>query len=132
MYQDAIVHIESVGILGFPPHKIQLIKYVGTPRKDEVLGPDAFSKKEVSWKGHFFSSNLTNFTQQPFDMLLAYYTQESLQLDYVVAASKAKFKVGFKDVNDALFDLILHVNPIHLVQYEAELKKYLILLKKIA
>ena len=63
--------------------------------------------------------------------LLLNYTNDNLYLNYLTAFSKARFKVGLKDNQKELFDLMINVDSSNLDLFHDELVKYLKILNKI-
>jgi len=63
--------------------------------------------------------------------LVGYYKGQNCFLDLMISKSKANFKVGFKGVDDRLYDLIIDVNPLQVNKFGEELIKYLKVLNKI-
>ena len=90
-----------------------------------------FSKKDINWKGEFKQENLQNFLQHPYDLLIGYFNTNNLYLETAILQSKATFKVGFSDVNMALYELEIAERIENLPQFSKEVKKYLHILKKL-
>lgn len=70
---------------------------------------DFFSKKQFSWYGKPSEAVLKNFVDEKHDILLDFNLQDAPQLNYLVALSRAKFKVGRwrendQDIHDLLID----------------------------
>lgn len=83
----------------------ELPRYV-TPK----LEYDYFVKKDLNWKLESTSSDVENFIQKEFDILIDTTVKEDEVLRFVIKASKAKFKVGgagFKNVDDLDFTINL-------------------------
>lgn len=90
-----------------------------------------FSEKDINWKGEFTQENLQSFLEQPFDLLIGYFNTNNLYLETAVLQSNATFKVGFSKVNSKLYELEISEDVFNLHQFLSELKKYLIILKKL-
>jgi hypothetical protein len=54
-----------------------------------------FNKKDVNWLLMPRGTLVSEFLDKPFDVLINFCTQENLPMEYIVALSKAKFRVGF-------------------------------------
>ena len=61
----------------------------------------------------------------------SYFNKNNLYLENAVLHSNAKFKVGFAKVNQNLYDLEIAEYPTKVESFLSELKKYLIVLKKL-
>lgn len=89
-----------------------------------------FSENDISWSGKFTDVSLESFLETPFDLLIGFYTENNLYLEYATLMSKATFKVGFAGVNNKLFDLVITEKPENIDSFLHEIVKYLTLLKK--
>ena len=90
-----------------------------------------FSEKDFSWKAEIIDPSLISFVDQPFDLLLCYYSKPNSILEYVTLLSKASFKVGFSEVNSNLFDLEIAVESTNPEEFLFEAHKYLNILNKL-
>lgn len=90
-----------------------------------------FSEKYINWKGEFIQENFQSFLEQPFDLLIGYFNTSHLYLECAVLQSNARFKVGFSDVNSDLYQIEISDNLDDIQSFFTELKKYLIILKKL-
>ncbi|WP_236548039.1 DUF6913 domain-containing protein [Polaribacter septentrionalilitoris] len=90
-----------------------------------------FSEKNINWKGEYVQENFQSFLEQPFDLLIGYFNTSHLYLECAVLQSNARFKVGFSNVNSDLYQMEISNNLEEIKSFFTELKKYLIILKKI-
>ena len=90
-----------------------------------------FSPKDFGWKGKIKNSDLESFINEPFDMMICFYKNPVLQLNQIVASSKALFKVGISNEDERLYDLIIDIELKDINIFKQELKKYLNILKKL-
>ncbi|MEE9349546.1 MAG: hypothetical protein V3U80_05820 [Flavobacteriaceae bacterium] len=88
------------------------------------------TEKDFSWNGSLKSNDVNNFLNIEFDMLIDYTKSETVYKKYLVAKSKAKFKVGYANVDERLYDLMLAVED-DVVMFNTELLRYLKILKKL-
>ncbi len=117
---EQILNIQNVKIYNYRPHS----------RKNSVSFKH-FSEKDFNWKGEIKQPNFKIFIDQPFDLLIAYFNKNNLYVENAVLRSKANFKVGFSNVNQALYDIEIAAYPKNTNEFLLELKKYLIILKKL-
>ena len=68
---------------------------------------------------------------QPFDLLISYYSSNKLELNLVTALSKANFKIGINSEDSRLHDLIIDVEPSKIAVFRIELLKYLTQLNRL-
>ena len=90
-----------------------------------------FTEKDFNWKGEIVNSSLESFVNEPFDLLICYYSKSNIHIDYISTLSKATFKIGFADLQSELFDLEVAVKSEQVQEFFAETKKYLTILKKL-
>lgn len=73
---------------------------------------DFFGKRQFSWFGRPADPTLRTFTEEPYDILIDLNLSDALPLRYLVALSRAKFKVGRWQADDnALHDLLIDSPP---------------------
>lgn len=84
-----------------------------------------FDENQITYAGNFKSKSLIDFVNEPYDVLINFYTQDIAYLNLVAAASKAKFKVGHVNVDNRINDLVIGTNAENKEQFISELKKYL-------
>ncbi|RSK38291.1 DUF6913 domain-containing protein [Mangrovimonas spongiae] len=118
-------------VVGVKPNKLKVIAF--TPKNKEVTysWDTCFNPKDFSWNGKVINTELQTFIDTNFDILISFYTQDILELRYITAASKAKFKVGVYQQDERLNDLIIKTNLNQLESFKTELHKYLKVLNKI-
>lgn len=112
-----------------PKHKI--IAFTKDDKHESSQWDMYFSPKDFGWKGKLNNTDLQSFIDEEYDVLISYYKQENLHLDFVTAASKANLKVGLSRRDERLHDLIIDVAPKEIDVFKAEFKKYLNILNKL-
>ena len=90
-----------------------------------------FSEKDINWKGESVAPSFASFLEQPFDLLIGFYATNNLYLEHATLQSKATFKAGFSKVNPSLYEIEISENIDNITGFCKELKKYLVLLKKL-
>ncbi len=69
---------------------------------------DYFTKAETDWRFEPKCDQVKNFVVRDFDILIDLDKEPCLQMRYVLAASKAKFKVGYYDLkHEEMYDMML-------------------------
>ena len=99
--------------------------------KNDEVSYKHFSEKDFNWRGNVSQPNFKSFIDQPFDLLIGYFNKKNLYLENAVLRSNAKFKVGFAKVNQDLYDMEIAELPNNIDKFLLELKKYLMILKKL-
>ena len=90
-----------------------------------------FTERDIDWRGRVKDPSFESFLENPFDLLIAFFDQKQLYLEYAALQSKATFKIGFNNVNNQLFDIVIDEKPNNLDSFAKTMKKYLDLLGKI-
>ena len=90
-----------------------------------------FTEKDFNWLGGVKNTNLQSFLETPFDLLIGYFDEQHLFLELAIFKSAATFKIGFSNVNDALFDMIVCERIENVFAVNDLFVKYLKILKKI-
>lgn len=109
--------------------EIDTLTYVSTIKKEDKESEVLFSDKQIGWNGVFKGKGLKNFSQKRFDILISYYSEHSLVLEFVTASSEATFKVGILEEGDAINDLTILSTKGEEKVFVKELQKYLKILK---
>ncbi|WP_296385939.1 hypothetical protein [Winogradskyella sp.] len=112
-----------------PKHKI--IAFTTDDRLDHNQWDTYYSPKDFGWKGKINNTDLQDFIDETYDVLISYYKEETLQLNLITAASKANLKVGLSRNDERLYDLIINVKPKEIQIFKREFKKYLNILNKL-
>lgn len=90
-----------------------------------------FTRKNITSDGEFVKSEILDFTEKSFDMLISYYDLEKPSLMLATLKSKAKFKVGFSTVDKRLNHFMITTTGDKQEEFLSELFKYLKILNKI-
>jgi len=86
-------------------------------------------EEDFSWNGSLKSAEVIGFLEKPFDMLIDFTNNVEIYNNYLVAKSKAKFKVGYTNNDERLYDLMISSKTVK--SFIDELIKYLKILKKL-
>lgn len=102
------------------------LKYLFYPVQKNVKKKDLI---KITLFGKVENMEATEFLNCKFDVLLNLCTINSLKINYLIAKSKAKFKIGFNGLDYRLFDLILQFNDFETMNQD--IKTYLKAMGKI-
>ena len=114
---EKILNLKNVKIYSFRPQNKNSNKY--------------FSEKDFNWQGNIYKTDFKSFIDEPFDLLIGYFNKNNLFLESSVLQSNALFKVGISGVNQELYDIEIAETPIETERFFLELKKYLIIIRKL-
>lgn len=113
------------------PNNFQLIVFTKEKRSENVSFNNTYNEKNIGWGGTIKHPDLERFINTAFDLLISYYTEESIHLKLITTASNAKFKVGVLQEDERLNDLIIKTDLKDYSTFETELLKYLKILNKL-
>ncbi len=113
--------------------KSDCLKVMGYKEDQKEISDDKdaayYNDKSFGMRGLIKSNSLNKFINQEFDVLINFYSVSKLELDYVAVASKAKFKVGFAEIDHRINDLVIGSSGQDINLFISELKKYLKILQ---
>ncbi|HEU4791925.1 MAG TPA: hypothetical protein VFS71_19730 [Flavobacterium sp.] len=120
--------IISNGIL---ENNIKVIVFRDVLKNKEVYLESTFGLKDLNFKGGFKQESINEFISEEFDLLINYYNEEKPFLLLLTNSSKAKFKVGFSNIDKRLNHFLININPENYKGFTSELFRYLKILNKI-
>jgi hypothetical protein len=115
-------------------HRIQCLGYADVKDLPAYLNAklnfDAFCLKDLNWYRIPGGSTVNNFVQEDHDVLIDLTLDDHLPLQYVVAKSRARFKVGrLSDSNKRFLDMMIDTAGAHsLPQLIANMDRYLLMI----
>lgn len=113
------------------PNTVKVIGYRNAKMKDSLYGTPVFTDEDLGWKGIIANGYADEFLQREYDLLVNYYNTDQLLPQLMSTKVKARIKVGFPEVDQALNDLIIAVQPGEFQTFKSELKKYLNVLNEL-
>src|SRR5690606_28494106 len=116
---------------GIREENVDLLVYKSKIRKSDSFDYPVFTARDLSWRATFEKSEVREFTDKDFDLLINYYDQEKPALLIVSNLSRAKFKVGFSSVDKKLNHFMINTDAENYQVFTDELFKYLKILNKI-
>jgi hypothetical protein len=93
------------------------------------LNFDAFTQKDVNWYRIPHGNTVQNFLTEEHDVLIDLSLEDYLPIQYIVAKSRARFKVGrLSDSNKRFLDMMIdNAGANSLSQYIANIDRYLMM-----
>ncbi len=122
--------VKLANALGVKSDRLKIMGYK-EDQKEIADDQDAayYNDKSFGVGGTIKGSSLNDFISKEYDVLINFYAESRLELDYIAAASRAKFKVGFSTIDHRINDLIIGTPSEDINLFIAELKKYLKILQ---
>lgn len=99
--------------------------------KKAATDDGCFTEKDFNWFGGVNNANFQSFLETPFDLVIGYFDEQHLYLELAIFKSSATFKIGFSNVNDALYDMIVHESTENVSVVNGLILKYMKILKKL-
>jgi hypothetical protein len=90
-----------------------------------------FSKNSFGINGKIKQEDLQGFLDRTYDIVINYYSEPNLFLEYVSTLCKSELKVGITENSKSVSNLVLKVNEKDYDQFSNELVKYLNILKRL-
>lgn len=116
---------------GIAEKDIKILVFKDKIKKNEVFDYPVFSHKDLTWLATIDKKEVTDFVNEPFDLLINYYDVEKAILLLVSHLSKASFKIGFSVIDKRLNHFMINTNAENYKVFMDELFKYLKILNKI-
>lgn len=130
-FDNANLFQEFIEEFSLRPNAIKVIGYKNFYDKNSPYATPVFSEKDLGWGGNIENSYALEFLSRDYDLLINYYTEENLLLKLMSVKTTARVRVGFKEVDQRLNDLIIDNSIDDFATFKKELKKYLIVLNEI-
>ncbi|MGO4904208.1 DUF6913 domain-containing protein [Flavobacterium sp. W20_MBD1_R3] len=130
-FADTELLVKEIMSYGILPENITIIGFNVNSMVGDGKNYHLFSTRILNWKGQIVSTEVNDFMNKKFDLLISYYDVEKAILLLITHNSKAQFKVGFSSIDKRFnhFMIKTHVTNYHV--FVTELFKYLKLLNKI-
>lgn len=130
-FDDVNLFYEFVEDFRLRPNAVKIIGYKSFYDKNSPYSTPVFSDKDLGWNGDIENSYALEFLSREYDLLVNYYTQENLMIQLMSVKTRARVRVGFKEVDQIYNDIILDSPLKDFKTFKAELKKYLAVLNEI-
>lgn len=130
-FDNANLFYEFVEEFSIRPNAVKIIGYKGYYDKNSPYATPVFSDKDLGWNGKIENSYALEFLSREYDLLINYYKEENLLVQLMSIKTKARVRVGFKEVDKSYNDLILDTPIENFNTFKLELKKYLRVLNEI-
>ena len=122
---------ELINDLGVMKNKIRFIALIDQEKNKPNSWDSFFSLENFDWLGKPNNTEIDEFVDQQFDILISYYNHNKQELNLVTALSKSNFKIGINNEDPRLHDLIIDVDPSKIDVFKNELFKYLTQLNRL-
>ena len=130
-FEDTERFYDFVEDYNLRPNAVKIIGYKSFYDKNSPYSTPVFSDRDLGWNGTIENSYALEFLSREYDLLVNYYTVEHLPIQLMSITTRARLRVGFKEVDRVYNDLILDAPLNDFATFRKELKKYLGVLNEI-
>jgi hypothetical protein len=116
---------------GISENNIKVVVFREVVKSKEVYLEPTFGVKDLNFRSKFTQQSINEFIKEEFDLLINYYNEEKPFLLLLTNSSKAKFKVGFSNVDKRLNHFLINIDKENYKGFISELFRYLKILNKI-
>ena len=117
--------------MGLQPKDVKIFTFMNVKKKLPTLRQNMVNNKHFTWKGEIHNKNAEEFLKIAFDVLVGDNQGKNEFMDWMMSKSKAKFKVGFSNTDDRIFDLVIKIKLLQVAKFKKEFLKYMKVLNKI-
>ncbi|MDR2224229.1 MAG: hypothetical protein LBE34_16050 [Flavobacteriaceae bacterium] len=121
--------VQQLQKIGVERHKIHVLVYDAETLVKDMSGVHSYKMSDFDQTGNSIKQEVKSFVEQPFDLLISYYTQDVAPLLWVTAKSVAKFKVGVSTVLNKVNHFSLDFAVLNAEDYMRNLNRYVEILK---
>ena len=122
---------ELADVFQVEKNNITVLYYLPNKKQAKLFEGAVYTDSDLGFGGRVKSVDANNFISTEFDGLINFYDEDKLLLNLISVASKSKFKIGFSSINNKINDFSVATSVKNIADFTTELKKYLIILKKI-
>lgn len=130
-FSNAEVFQELRKSLNLKPNAVHVIGFKKAADKNGMFSIPFVTEKELGWNGSIENGDFSEFAGRPYDLLINYYTDNRLMLKLMSTKIDARLRVGLAEADNNLNDLIFSCGLNDFKTFQAELKKYLKILKEV-
>ena len=112
--------------------QIHVLCYHKDFKKTRKVDYPVFYEKDFGWKGKPKSEALQHFLKTPLDLLISYYSSDTVPLQLVSGLHSANLKVGIAGTAQEIHDVIIQTKEPEIAIFKKELHKYLHILNKLS
>ena len=130
---DLVSHFKNFSKeIGVNSENFHILEYQENNKESGSLHSKVwYTDKAFTYKGALLDQDLNKIIDHSYDLLINFYQTDLLELNYIASLSKAKFKVGFPEVDARINDLSIATSMKEVDVFIEELKKYLKILELI-
>ncbi len=123
--------IDEIIANGIAKENIEVLLFKSKSNENFVVNTIKLESDNLNWKAQIINKEVLGFLEKDFDLLVNYYDVEKAILLAASSQSKAKFKVGFSNIDKRLNNFMISTNLGNYKVFVQELFRYLKILNKI-
>ncbi|MEM1257798.1 MAG: hypothetical protein AAGH81_04660 [Bacteroidota bacterium] len=117
--------------MGLKPNAVHVMGYKRGQDKYGMFSIPFCTDKDLGWNGSVENGDFSEFSGREYDVLINYFTEDRLLLKLMSTKVKARIRVGLKEGDNDMNDLIFDCKLDDFETFQSELEKYLRILKEL-
>lgn len=117
--------------MGLKPNAVHVMGYKRGQDKYGMFSIPFCTDKDLGWNGSLENGDFSEFSGREYDVLINYFTEDRLLLKLMSAKVNARIRVGLKEADNEMNDLIFDCKLSDFETFQSELEKYLRILKEL-
>ena len=113
------------------PNAVHVMGYKRGQDKHGMFSIPFCTDRDLGWNGSIENGDFSEFSGREYDLLINYFTENQLVLKLMSTKVDARIRVGLKDGDMAMNDLIFDCKLNDFETFKEELEKYLKILKEL-
>ena len=117
--------------MGLKPNAVHVMGYKRGQDKHGMFSIPFCTDKDLGWNGSIENGDFSEFSGREYDVLVNYFTDDRLVLKLMSTKINARIRVGLKEADHAMNDLIFDCGLSDFKTFKTELEKYLRILNEL-
>lgn len=117
--------------MGLKPNAVHVMGYKRGQDKHGMFSIPFCTDKDLGWNGSIENGDFSEFSGRHYDVLINYFTEDRLVLKLMSTKINARLRVGLKEADNDMNDLIFDCGLKDYKTFMTELEKYLKILKEL-
>lgn len=130
-FADADVFQSLRQQMGLQPNAVHVMGYKRGQDKHGMFSIPFCTDKDLGWNGSIENGDFSEFSGREYDVLINYFTEDRLVLKLMSTKVNARIRVGLKEADNEMNDLIFDCKLNDFNTFKVELEKYLRILKEL-
>lgn len=117
--------------MGLKPNAVHVMGYKRGQDKHGMFSIPFCTDKDLGWNGSIENGDFSEFSGREYDVLINYFIEDRLVLKLMSTKVNARIRVGLKEADSEMNDLIFDCKLNDFNTFKGELEKYLRILNEL-